>query len=280
MRIRPRRGDAATIAPCPRPGPPRPTVQVFGLADSRPTQAALRFFKERRVAVHFVDLRRKPLAPGELRRFVERLGARACADEDGRAWRDAGLGYLRMDDAELAERLLADARLLRLPLVRHAASCTAGPAEATWKILAASSLLIHRIPPPGEIPMPDTSGPPPSRSDEPDPTQARALDGEPISPGRDRQRAGRLIVRREAMDRRADAARDGRRAPAPPDAARLPRLRPVADAAHHGRVRRGLRRARGDRARDQRLRLGAGRTRATRHTSRRARWAACWPWRA
>jgi arsenate reductase len=115
------------------PAPAAPTVQLFGLADSRPTQAALRFFKERRVTVHFVDLRRKPLAPGELRRFVERLGARACADEDGRAWRDAGLAYLRMDDAELSERLLADFRLLRLPLVRHASACTAGPAEATWR---------------------------------------------------------------------------------------------------------------------------------------------------
>jgi hypothetical protein len=31
---------------------------MFGLADSRPTQAALRFFKERRTVVTFVDLRR------------------------------------------------------------------------------------------------------------------------------------------------------------------------------------------------------------------------------
>jgi arsenate reductase-like glutaredoxin family protein len=110
-----------------------PTVQVFGLADSQPTRAALRFFKERRVGVHFVDLRRKPLAAGELRRFVERLGARACADEEGWAWRDAGLGYLKMDDAELAVRLLSDVRLLRLPLVRHGAAVTAGPAETTWR---------------------------------------------------------------------------------------------------------------------------------------------------
>ena len=115
------------------PPAPGPTVQVFGLADSRPTQAALRFFKERRVAVHFVDLRKKPLAPGELRRFVERLGARACADDEGKAWRDAGLGYLRMSDDELVERLLADRRLLRLPLVRNGAAVTAGPAEAAWR---------------------------------------------------------------------------------------------------------------------------------------------------
>jgi arsenate reductase-like glutaredoxin family protein len=114
------------------PTPPAPQVQVFGLVDSRPTQAALRFFKERRVGVHFVDLRKKPIAPGELRRFVERLGARACADEDSKAWKAAGLGYLSMDDAELAARLLADVRLLRLPLVRNGTACTAGPAAATW----------------------------------------------------------------------------------------------------------------------------------------------------
>jgi arsenate reductase-like glutaredoxin family protein len=110
-----------------------PTVQVFGLVDSQPTRAALRFFRERRVDVHFVDLRKRPIAPGELRRFVEKLGARACADEAGKAWLAAGLGYLRMDDEELVDRLLADGRLLRLPLVRNGGACTAGPADAAWR---------------------------------------------------------------------------------------------------------------------------------------------------
>ncbi len=113
--------------------PSGPAVQVFGLEDSQPTRAALRFFKERRIAIHFVDLRRRPIAAGELRRFVERLGARALADTEGRAWREAGLGYLRMDDDELAGRLLADGRLLRLPLVRFGNEVTAGRDEATWK---------------------------------------------------------------------------------------------------------------------------------------------------
>ena len=114
-------------------GPAGPSVQVFGLEDSQATRAALRFFKERRIAIHFVDLRRRPIAPGELRRFVERLGAAALADTEGRAWRDAGLGYLRMTDAELAERLLGDVRLLKLPLVRFGKDVTAGRDEVTWK---------------------------------------------------------------------------------------------------------------------------------------------------
>jgi arsenate reductase len=112
---------------------PAPSVQVFGREDSQATRAALRFFKERRVGVHFVDLRRRPVSPGELQRFVTKLGAAALADMTSRPWRAAGLGYLLMDDAELVARLLADARLLRLPLVRNGNAVTAGPADATWK---------------------------------------------------------------------------------------------------------------------------------------------------
>ena len=120
------------------PAPPAGLlIQVFGREDSRETRAALRFFKERRLAVQFVDLRRKPMAAGELRRFVERLGAATLADTAGKAWTDAGLGYLRMTPDELAARLLADQRLLRLPLVRVANGFSAGRDEAAWKALLA-----------------------------------------------------------------------------------------------------------------------------------------------
>jgi len=109
-----------------------PVIQVFGLERDQATRAAIRFFKERRTPISFVDLRKRPIAPGELRRFVDRLGARGLLDETSRPYGDAGLGYLRMDDAQVAERLLADVRLLRLPLVRFGNEVTAGPDEATW----------------------------------------------------------------------------------------------------------------------------------------------------
>ena len=119
---------------------PSLSVQVFGLDSDQATRAAIRFFKERRVAIHQVDLRRKPIAPGELRRFVERLGADALLDTDGRAYRDAGLGYMRLDDAGIVERLLADPRLLRLPLVRFGNEVSAGKAEGTWKSWISGSM--------------------------------------------------------------------------------------------------------------------------------------------
>jgi arsenate reductase-like glutaredoxin family protein len=114
------------------PTAPPVQVQVFGLEKDQATRAALRFFKERRVPISFVDLRKRAIAPGELRRFVDRLGARALLDDTSKAYRDAGLGYLRLGDDEIVERLLADVRLLRLPLIRRGSDVTAGRDEPTW----------------------------------------------------------------------------------------------------------------------------------------------------
>lgn len=110
-----------------------PNIQVFGFEDSQATRGALRFFRERRIVVHFVDLRKKPIAPGELRRFVERLGAVALLDPESRPYREQGLAHLRTDEAGLVSRLLADHRLIRLPLVRCGHEVAAGRAEAAWK---------------------------------------------------------------------------------------------------------------------------------------------------
>lgn len=122
----------------PQPKPAGPVVQVFGTPDSQTTRAALRFFKERRIEPHVIDIRRRPMAPGELRRFVERLGTRALADTESKAWKDAGLGYLSMTDADLADRLLTDQRLLKIPLVRIDNGFAAGRDEAAWKSLVSS----------------------------------------------------------------------------------------------------------------------------------------------
>jgi arsenate reductase-like glutaredoxin family protein len=111
----------------------QPAVQVFGRKDSRPTQHALRYFKERRMAVSMVDVAVRPPAPTELRRFAQRLGSKALLDTESRAYRDAGLGYLSMDDAEAFDRLLANPSLLRLPLVRFADQFTVGVDERVWK---------------------------------------------------------------------------------------------------------------------------------------------------
>ena len=64
---------------------------------------------------------------------MERLGAAALLDPDSRAYKEAGLGYLRMDDPEIVERIAANPGLLRLPLIRFDSEVAAGRNEAAWK---------------------------------------------------------------------------------------------------------------------------------------------------
>jgi arsenate reductase-like glutaredoxin family protein len=75
------------------------TVQIFGLKNSHSTRAAERFFKERRAAIQLVDLKQKPMAPGEIKRFVERFGLSGLVDTESREYVDGGLNYIKLTDA-------------------------------------------------------------------------------------------------------------------------------------------------------------------------------------
>ena len=121
---------AAARSPGPDQGRP---IQVFGRPDSHATRRCRRFFSERRIPVSFVDVTRRPPAPTELRRFSDRFGAIALLDPESRAYRRAGLAYLRLDEADAFARLLTDPSLLRLPLVRHGARLSVGVDATAWK---------------------------------------------------------------------------------------------------------------------------------------------------
>ncbi len=111
------------------------TIQIFGVKNSQATRAAERFFKERRATIQLVDLKQKPMAPGEIKRCVERFGLTGLLDSEGKAYIDAGLKYLRLSEAELMGRIERDPKLLRLPLVRAANRLSIGHDEDAWKAM-------------------------------------------------------------------------------------------------------------------------------------------------
>jgi arsenate reductase-like glutaredoxin family protein len=110
-----------------------PVIQVFGRNDSRETRRAQRFFKERQMPIAFVDLKKRPPAPGELKRFAQKFGGAALLDKESKAYKKANLGYLSMGDSEVFERVVADPKLLKLPLVRFGSEVTIGVDEETWR---------------------------------------------------------------------------------------------------------------------------------------------------
>lgn len=113
-------------------------VQVFGIKKSADTRKALRFFSERRVRTHFVDLDERPAAAGELSRFAQKFGVDALIDRESKAYAELGLKQARMSDDRWLEKMIDEPRLLRMPLVRQlghqgAAGLTVGLAEKDWK---------------------------------------------------------------------------------------------------------------------------------------------------
>lgn len=108
-------------------------IQVFGIRKDAETRKALRFFSERRIKTHFVDLMERAASLGELRRFAQRFGAESLVDRDSRRFKELGLEYAILSPDRWLDKLVDEPRLLRMPLVRNANQLTVGADEARWK---------------------------------------------------------------------------------------------------------------------------------------------------
>ena len=108
-------------------------VQIFGTKKNADTRKAQRFFAERRVRTHFVDLAQRAASVGELRRFVQKFGTDALIDRSSKRFAELGLAHSHYGDDRWLEILAGEPLLLRQPLVRNGTQLTIGAAEATWK---------------------------------------------------------------------------------------------------------------------------------------------------
>src|SRR5687767_9267513 len=109
------------------------SIQIFGTRKSSDTRKAQRFFSERRVPVHFVDLMERAASLGELRRFAQKFGVRALIDAESKRFRELGLGAAMLSDDRWLDTLVDEPLVLRMPLVRHGNDLTIGLAEEVWR---------------------------------------------------------------------------------------------------------------------------------------------------
>lgn len=108
-------------------------VQIFGVKKSADTRKAQRFFAERRVKVHFVDLMERPASLGELRRFAQKFGVGALLDRGSKRYQELGLAHARHTDERWLEKLMDEPLLLVMPLVRYQHKLTVGVEEGVWR---------------------------------------------------------------------------------------------------------------------------------------------------
>ena len=114
-------------------------VQIFGIRKSADTRAALRFFAERRIRTHFVDLNERAASLGELRRFAQKVGVQGLIDRDAKRFTELGLKSALLSEDRWIEKLTLEPLLLRMPLVRQQQQLTVGLAEQTWRAWVAAT---------------------------------------------------------------------------------------------------------------------------------------------
>lgn len=112
-------------------------VQIFGVKKSADTRKALRFFSERRIKTHFVDLVERPASAQELRRFAQRYGVDALLDRTSHSYVSLGLRHASISEERWLDKLSEEPLMLRMPLVRQigtgAKGLTIGLAEDEWR---------------------------------------------------------------------------------------------------------------------------------------------------
>ncbi|HUW65002.1 MAG TPA: arsenate reductase family protein [Spirochaetia bacterium] len=105
-------------------------IQIFGVKKCQNTRKAERYFKERAIPYHFVDLTLRGLSKGELDRVGAAVGLENLMDTEGKEYARLNLKYIVHDREEM---LLAHPLLLKTPVVRNGAKATVGYCPEIWR---------------------------------------------------------------------------------------------------------------------------------------------------
>ena len=104
-------------------------IQIFGRKKSSLTKKAERFFSERRIKFHSVDLDEKPMSRGELEKVISAVGdAQQLVDKESKLYKSK-FAFLQFD---VKEELLENQEMLKLPIVRNGNKAAAGECTDIW----------------------------------------------------------------------------------------------------------------------------------------------------
>lgn len=105
-------------------------IQIFGTKGCQNTRKAERYFKERAIPYHFVDLTVRGLSKGELDKVKSAVGLENLMDTTGKEYAKRNLKYLVHNTEEM---LLAHPLLFKTPIVRCGPKVTVGYCPEIWQ---------------------------------------------------------------------------------------------------------------------------------------------------
>lgn len=108
-------------------------IQIFGTKKSADTRKAERFFKERGIKFHFVDMKEKGLSKGEFNSVAQAVGGMdKLIDEDAKD-KDTLALIKYIADEDRLEKILENQQILKMPIVRNGKKATVGYQPDVWK---------------------------------------------------------------------------------------------------------------------------------------------------
>ncbi len=105
-------------------------IQIIGTKKSNNTKKAIRFFKERNIKFHFMDLNERKISEGELSNVLARISVDDLLDTESQSYKKRGFAYMEFDPIE---EILEDNMLMRTPVVRNGKEVTVGNNIEVWK---------------------------------------------------------------------------------------------------------------------------------------------------
>ena len=104
-------------------------LQIFGTKKCQNTRKAERYFKERNISFHFIDLNEKGLSKGELESISQSIGKDKLIDRESKEFEKSQLKYMAFDPIE---EIIKNPLLLKTPIVREGKKAVNGLREDIW----------------------------------------------------------------------------------------------------------------------------------------------------
>jgi arsenate reductase (glutaredoxin) len=106
-----------------------PVIQMFGSLKSHETNKAIRFFKERSIEFHFVDLAEKGITIGELENISKKIPVEKLIDDESKDYKRLNLDFMVFDPAS---KILENPLILKTPITRFGREVSVGYEPDKW----------------------------------------------------------------------------------------------------------------------------------------------------
>lgn len=107
-------------------------IQIYSGKKNFDTQKAERFFKERRIPVQMLDLKKHRLGEREIRLMIQRIGLEQLLDREDKKVREHPACYYNQESL-LIPAIQEAPWLLKTPLVRNGDRITQGYQPEIWE---------------------------------------------------------------------------------------------------------------------------------------------------